>query len=217
MQHPQVNPSLAPYGFVFPRSKERLTYVSPNESLLNVEKLLAKFWARRHRKNAPRPLPVATILHEILPGRAAINRLYTGDFIWDEQHYLSRDIALLSTVVQWFGTSVGSCFLETNILRIPCPHPEREFVMKFAQETESKNLIRMWTHVCSTQCEPQPISCAFGDGHYYEASLTPARDLAVVEGLMFWLGTKAGRVFIAEWLERKKQSWYRARRMLAAA
>ena len=202
MQHPLENPSLAPYGFVSFFSKQGW-----NTSLLwffvNREKIIAKFWDKYNRASAPRPLPVKTIIHEILPAQASANRITKGSFLHDDLPYLTRDILVLSSVIQWLGTNVGNCFLESldsNLSRQPSFHPEREFRMKLAKEMQRADMVVFWTHVCTSRCNT--VQLFPNGGCYYDSREVSTRDRAVVDGLMLWLGRNAGRTFITECLTR---------------
>lgn len=205
--HPLENPSLAPYGFVFPHWQERLEFKPKADPYwINEERIIARVWDRCNRANAPRPLPVEMIIHEILPGLASANRITDGDLWHNGLPYLTRDILVLSTVVQWFGTNVGRCFLETNISHhsIPGFHSEREFLIKFAQEMQRKDMVVFFTHVHTSLCDAVH---SFRGGCYYGNDKVSSRDRIVIDGLMRWLGRKAGRTFIAEYSARKKNAW----------
>ena len=207
--HPLENPSLAPYGFVFPSRKKRLEYKpEANHHWVNEEKVIVRLWDRRNRKNAPRPLPVQTIIHEILPSQEKANRIINGDLQFDGLPYLTRDILVLSSVVQWFGTNVGRCFIETDISRqsIPGFHFEREFLIKFAQEMKQSDLVAFLTHTCTPHCETIR-KLGFRNECWYDRNNVSLRDRAVVDGLMRWLGRKAGREFLAEFANRKQNAW----------
>lgn len=205
--HPLENPSLTPYGFVTPIGQRRLEYTPTISGSINAEKIVARIWDRWNRANAPKPLPVQTIIHEILPGLATVNRIIDGDFWHDGLPYLTRDILVLSRTVQWLGSNNGRCFLETDISRdsIPEFHPEREFRIKFAKEMRQMDMVAMLMHICTPRCEV--VRSLYHSGCYYYANDVSSRDRAVVDGLMRWLGKKAGRAFIAEFKTRKKSAW----------
>ncbi len=138
--------------------------------------------------------------------QAAVNRLIKGDFQFDGLPYLTRDILVLSSTVQWFGTNVGWCFIETDISRDPGFHPEREFLIKFAKEMERKDMVAFLTHVCTPRCFHEALSWFIG-GCYVDGETVFPRDRAVIDGLMRWLGRKAGRTFIADYTVRKENAW----------
>jgi|ETNmetMinimDraft_33_1059910.scaffolds.fasta_scaffold12808_3 hypothetical protein len=207
MQHPLENPSLAPYVFVFLFYQKRLKYKPTTGFFVNREKIIAKLWDKCNRASAPRPLPVQTIIHEILPAQASANRIFKSDFTHDDLPYLTRDILVLSSVIQWLGTNVGSCFLEClyhDISRQPSFHPEREFRMKLAKEMRHVDMVAFWTHICTSRCNTVHLfpygSC------YYDSHEVSTRDRAVVDGLMLWLGRNAGRTFVAEYLTRTSKA-----------
>lgn len=208
--HPLENPSLAPYGFVFPLRQKRLEYQPLVEHWVNEEKLMARLWDRWNRSNAPRPLPVQTIIHDILPSLATANRLTAGDFLHDGLPYLSRDVLVLSSMLCWFGTNFGRSFLETDISRfgIPGYHPAREFRIKLARKMKKVDIVAHVTHVCNARCGT--VRSIVGDC-YHESGEVSVRDRAVVDGLMRWLASRAGRAFIAEFTRRKESAWEAAR------
>jgi hypothetical protein len=223
MQHPLVNPSLAPFGLVLPLRKERLKYRS-FEGWPNPERLIAKCWDKANRLNAPRPRPVETIVHEILPGLAASNRHFNPDFEFDGKPYCSRDVIVLSSVVQWLATNVGNCFLTETRVEIKEDvrfHPEREFVLKLEYEDSRSlrygymgrvGLAIFLTHVCNEYCGAQAIRTLSGEYHVYRRSEVSNRDRALVLGLMHWLGRKDGRAFIASYLARRARHFDLARK-----
>ncbi|MDP1707217.1 MAG: hypothetical protein Q8L30_01545 [bacterium] len=210
--HPLENPSLAPYGFTFPNRQKRLAYKPKNHKFwVNEERLIARVWDRRHRADALKPLPIQTIIHDILPSLATANRITEGDFWFDGLPYLTRGILVLSSTVYWFGTNVGRCYLETDIsgLSIPGFHPEREFRIKFAQEMERKDMVAFLTHVCTSRCGGKVVTLqqVIAGRCYFDSSAVSLRDRALIDGLMFWLGKKAGRAFIADYSARKANAW----------
>ena len=201
MQHPLVNPSLAPYGFVFPVQAERLRFQPPEGYGVNAEKIIGRLWDQLHRSRAPTPLPIETIVHDILPGMTAASRTFTLDFEFAGKPYQSRDIAVISTVVQWFATNVGRCFLEDQMAFLEISHPEREFVEKleYDNKVHKRDKVAFWAHTCDKRCLPQGKVVRLGaDPHLYDPTTVSERDRALVHGLMWWLGKAAGRAFIAE-------------------
>lgn len=210
MQHPLVNPSLAPFGFVTSRQKGRLEYIPTTATGINRERIIGRLWAKRHRLKAVHPLPIKVIVHEILPSQEKTNILKFGDFVFGELPYLSRDIIVLSGMIQWLGTNVGDCFLTTSLNGRKGYHPEREFVMKLAEEMERCHLVAHILHVCDGRCGTCLSRVGSFDGCAYDTRSISDRDMAVVDGLMRWLGKKDGRSFIRAYqaiCERK----YRAR------
>lgn len=217
MQHPLVRPSLAPYGFAYPNQVKRLDYKSPfDKHWVNPERVMAKFWAARHRLDMPRPWPVETIIHNILPGMAKANELTERDFEFGGLPFLGRDIAVLSTVVYWLGTNCGGAFLHPTPKWVsedrrlphldygPRPPSERDFLEKFRKDMERRDMVVFWIHTCVQECtEPVPV---LADPHCYDASEVRSRDYALVEGLMRWLGRKEGREFITDYEAKLKRS-----------
>jgi hypothetical protein len=211
--HPLENPSLAPFDLVFPIRQERLKHRSENIShWVNTEKLIARMWDKCNRSNATKPVPVQTIIHEILPGRAQANRITQGDFQFDGLPYLTRDILVLSSTVQWFGTGVGWSFIAADISRdsIPGFHPAREFIIKFECASREKDMVAFLTHVCTPACKSGgkmvPLTASLSGTCHIDSRGVSTRDRAVVDGLMYWLGQKEGRSFIADYARRKKNA-----------
>lgn len=199
MQHPLVNPSLTPFGFATPRQKGRLEYTPTTATGINRERIIARLWDRRNRLMASHPLPAAEIIHEILPSQKKANTLKSGDFVFGGLSYLSRDIIVLSGIVQWLGTNVGDCFLATSINGREGYHPEREFVMKLAEEMGKCHLVAHILHICNKRCGTFVTRIGSFDGCAYDARLISDRDMVVVDGLMRWLGKKDGRSFIKKY------------------
>jgi hypothetical protein len=155
------------------------------------------------------PLPAETIIHVILPGLASANRLTSGDFSHGGLPYLTRDVLVLSSTLQWLGTNVGRCFLEEDISqkRTRRYHPEREFVIKLdlMEKEKCRDMVSFFTHVCTPQCTKS--GSFWSDGCVYKKGDSHTRDRAVVDGLMRWLGQESGRAFLAEYATRKKSAW----------
>lgn len=226
MEHPLVRPTLAPYKFAFSRQAKRLDYRDPNDPYyFNPEDLIARFWAKRHQADATRPLPIETIIHRILPGMARAHATFTAEFEFGGKPYRSRDIALLSTVVYWFGTNVGNAFLEPAycwlgprdlppLSRRLADHPEREFLEKYRRQIVPHDYVKyVWAHTCVPECEKRRQPSFPADHCFYHDAVVP-RDYAVVEGLMRWLGTTEGRTFTAAWRKRRNAAETHRQRQL---
>lgn len=198
MQHPSVNPSLAPFGFVFPFQRARLEYVPQFVRGINRERIMGRLWGKCNRLKAEHPLPVQVIIHEILPSQARVNKITKGDLMFEGLPYLSRDILVLSSMVQWLATNVGDCFLTTKKMAgEEARNHEREFVLKLAAEMEGCDLVARIFHVCNTQCNSNVGRIfAFDHPHAYDSSSVSSRDRALVDGLMRWLGKRSGRSFV---------------------
>ena len=208
--------SLAPFGFVLPQYRERLDYQSPiDPKHINHERIVLYLWERANRVSQPGPLPITTIIHEIIPAADAAQRLIRGDSMWDDREYLKRDIALLSTIVQWFGTSVGRVFLEDigHWAYVPSVQPLRgpdEYVQKLRSES-NRALPFMWTHsTCNDRCHTTTTQYMYISApHCYVSDDLSIRDRAVINGLMVWLGMEAGREFTRSFVEVKNKLWDR--------
>lgn len=224
MQHPLVRPSLAPYGFAYHQHSDRLSYKPRHDPYyVNAERMMARFWDRRHRIDALDPLPIETIIHRIMPGHAQVNRLFEKEFEFRGYAYMSRDIALLSSIMYWFGTNVGSCFLEVPYTGDWLPkdrqlpplnewkdklknHPEHEFLKKYERAMRDRDMVAFWGHECTGECgESRRKFSPFVSPHAYDSSAITERDRAVVRGLMHWLGRVEGRSFTADWLAHLKK------------
>ena len=172
--------------------------------------MILKTWESANRLDANGTRPVTEIVHRIMPGVAASSRLTKGDLVFDGLPYLARDILVMNVFIQWFGTNVGSCFLESTPIGLREKknfHPEREFVLKYAYELSTsslKSLPHMLFHVCSERCarKGEPLYLP-SDGHYYSYVNFSQRDAAVINALMRWLGSKNGRAFVDRYQERR--------------
>lgn len=228
MQHPLVRPSLAPYGFAYPYQASRLKYRSTHDKhWVNPEHVMARVWAERHRIDAPRPWPIESIVHEVLPGMAKANGLSESDFEFGGMPYHSRDIAVLSTVIYWLGTNCGGAFLQPvrdwlpESRKLPPLRPapkgpsEREFLEKFRKEMLRRDMVVFWIHTCVPGCR-RAVSVLF-DPHCYDASEVRLRDYVLIEGLMRWLGRRAGREFIESYEAKLSRSRAAAEGRRAAA
>ncbi len=208
-KHPLENPSLAPYGLTTPLSYQRLQYKpTTNPYWVNQEKLLAEMWDKCNRADAPRPLPVQTIIHEILPGQKRRNHLAQGNFVFEGKPYLTRDLMMLSSIVQWLGSNVGNCFLIRDISQKLGYSLEREFLTKYAEDSKIHDMVTFWCHICTPKCkEPTYFSLIGESNHRYNPRTVTDRDVAVVDGLLRWLGRPAGRGFLSRYEARRKRAW----------
>lgn len=207
-KHPLENLSLAPYGLTTPLSYQRLQYKPSDPYWVNQEKMLAKMWDKCNRADASHPLPVQTIVHEILPGQKRRNRLVQGNFVFECKPYLTRDIMMLSSVVQWLGSNVGNCFLTRDISHKRGYSSEWEFLMKYDEDSKINDMVTFWCHICTPKCqEPQYFSLIGESNHRYDPRTVTDRDVAIVDGLLRWLGCSAGREFVARYDARRQRAW----------
>jgi hypothetical protein len=238
------NPSLTPYGLVTSNKKERLDYEPPEHMYsVNEERIMARLWDRVNRENAPRPLPIKTIIHDVLPKSAARHRLTEGDFIHDGLPYLTHDIVLVSNTLQWFGSNSGRCFLETDISGasesriepvniwavgpdthgpwhiVPGKartgaykkyHPDLEFLIKLQTDSIFRDMdpAAFFVHECTPECRGKMFIFGGQECRYRRADASD-RDRALIPAVMSWLGTPAGRAFIAAFAKKKKLAWSR--------
>lgn len=219
VEHPLENPSLAPFGFVTPLMRQRLEYEPSFSWAFNHERLIGKLWTKANRLRAAHPLPIPTIVHEILPAQAKANQIRDGDFLFDGLPYVSRDVLVLSSIVQWLGTNIGRAFLseDKTVSQSQSFHPEREFVLKL--EHYPRDLVAFWTHVCSKDCKRSNVISLGSEPHFFSSKKVSPRERALADGLMRWLGRPAGRAFIAEYhtaCERRSvELWKRAPKLTA--
>jgi hypothetical protein len=189
--HPLINQSLAPQVFTTDAKLGRRRYVP--QAGVNRERIITTFWDKIHRRAADKPYPLQIILHEILLRRCPDAPRSPVDFDFEGYGYAARDIFVVTSMVQWLGTNVGTQFYEDRTLRA-CPLPDDEgFWMDF-EERWGWNTIRSVLHECTSTCVPSSSSAEFGDGHDY-AEVVSERDLAVVEAFFVWLGMPHGRAF----------------------
>ncbi len=206
-KHPLENPSLAPFGLATPHYKIRMSQdLSGIGTEINGAKelmLLWEYWNSSESKH--RPLPIASIIHYILPSLGKTERIVDGDFYFEELPYVTKDIIVISSIMCWFGTNVGRYFIES-------PPPaniggELEFLEKYRIENKSwrygSDMLHFWLHECTNKCKQYRI-CLIEPEHHYDEKPT-AREYALTEALMIWLGTKEGRSFFDEYRARLKQ------------
>jgi hypothetical protein len=198
-QHPLENPSLAPFGLVTQFRWNRLNAALPHDSV-NEEVVIAKLWEEWNCTKASRPLPVKTILCDLMQEGFPE---FEGDFTFDGVPYLTRDIVVLSSTIQWFGTNVGRCLL------VPDPNPDypfsEEFRAKLARRERGlpRDMPAFFTHVCTNDC-----ATVFGCGVCkYDRRDASTRDRAIIDKLMLWLGSEQGRVFLTAFDIKKKLAW----------
>jgi hypothetical protein len=207
--HPfQVVRSLAPAPFVLPNSLRRQL---ERLSGINYESVMARYWEQLHLENMRGPRPIETIVHKILRRMKPAMRLERdgGDFIFRDRPYLTRDILVISTFVQWFATGCGRCFLEDPFNRFNASTiPVHAYTRKLRYETEDRrpDLITIILHVCTSECpcmKPGFARGGFGGTCAFRAEHVSDRDLALVWALMKWLEGPAGLRFIKGWMELK--------------
>ncbi len=198
-QHPLENPSLAPFGLVTLFRWRRLDCEFPHNSV-HEEVVIAKLWEEWNRIKASHPLPVKTILHDLMQEGFP---QYEGDFTFEGIPYLTRDIVLLSSTMQWFGTSVGRCCLDPD--RNPDYPPAEEFQVKLARRERGfpEDMPAFFAHVCTDVCG----TAYSGGGCAFNHSDASPRDRAVIDSLLRWLGSDEGRRFVEEFKTRTKRLW----------
>lgn len=189
MQHPLENPSLTPYSFLFPFSYMRVRQ-KLETNMINGDHEIVKFWAKQNRNNSQRPLPAKVILHDILPSLSSQVAAAKQSFTFDGLPYHNRDIALLSSMVRWFGTNIGNSFITSRYTNEKYKHPVKEFVEKFNQLDNSDIILGMAIHSCTVKCKNNTID------HAINTSLITDRDRLVVKALLIWLGKEQGRDFM---------------------
>ena len=216
-RHPLENPSLAPLGLRTQLSYRRLQWKPTIQFTVFEERMIARFWDKHNRADAPRPLPVEAILHKILPSMAQSNRISKGDFVFEGKSYLTRDIVTLSSVMQWFGTNVGRCFIDRKVARQGRGyHESREFTIKLAEENKSWSrscdMYTFLSHRCTGRCNNKKRLRFWlsNDPCVHDSRTVTERDKAVIDGLMRWLGTAHGRQYITEFRIRRDLAWKEA-------
>lgn len=206
-KHPLENPTLAPLNLRTKLSWQRLQWVPTIGFTVFEERMIARFWEKRNRLSAPRPLPAAEIIHTILPHKSRKNRIKTGDFIFGGLPYLTRDIVTLSSVVQWFGTNVGRCFIEEPLRRLESGYRQsEEFATKFRKMHEDRDMYAFLAHRCTSVCNNPRIFRLAYESCIFDSQQISARDKAVVDGLMVWLGTEHGRQFFRDFHARRGEA-----------
>ncbi len=219
MRHPMMDLSLTPYGFAFPLSVERLAFNGRDPRFhVNSERIIAQHWDRANRSNASPVLPAEKIIHRILPDFNRSDRILNGDFVFADLPYLNRDILVLSSTVQWLGAHCGTVFVEGSPLyHDPAPEdPALEFVHKFDQERKKRSfcLALLLTHVCSSRCNSGIVLGPLGESpHRFDPFAVQHRDRIVMRGLMHWLGSTEGRMFLSAYQAEKKAAHEKVRRL----
>ncbi len=206
-QHPLENPSLAPFGLIVPRYKMRISQdLTGIGTGVNREREIMLLWEQWNSpKSKHKPLPITYIVHYVLPSFGKAKRIVDGDFYFEGLPYVTRDIVVISSIMCWFGTNVGRFFIES-------PPPvnigsELEFLEKYRIENKSwrygPDMLHFWLHECTELCKQNKI-CVFEPKHCYGQKPT-AREYALAEALMFWLGTKEARRFFEEYKMKVKE------------
>lgn len=202
MDHPLVNPSLTPVGFVFPVSQRRLEFMlQPHE--VDGDRVAAKFWELKNCARAEGLRPTEVIIHEVLPSMDSSldHEWYDFDFVFKGFRYLSRDILVLSTFMQWFGSNVGYSFLTEIPFDLEVHDTAQEFRLKLVH-AEKKHPITAGLLCCTPRCITARGSWACVTNHGDVAK----RDTAVVNALMTWLGMPQGRAYIEEYKAYRRQA-----------
>lgn len=204
-KHPLENPTLAPLGLRTKLSYDRLQYKPTSKFWVFEERMIARFWEKRNRLGAPEPLPVAEIIHHILPAIAKEHRIKHGDFVFAGLPYLTRDLVTLSSTVQWFGTNVGRNFIDSTLTKPGGGyHPSQEFVVKLERENKHRDMYAFLSHRCTNRCwDPKRVRINVFDLCIYDSRQVTKRDRAMIDGLMSWLGTDRGRTFLCDFRARR--------------
>ncbi len=196
MKHPLENSSLTPIGYVFPLSRKRV-FQKLSNNFVNGDYFAARFWQNKNHLKVKEARPAEVIIHSIMPSLSGQGHTKKGDFEFVGKQYKSRDIMVLSTFMQWFGTNVGSCFIDTVPFGVKISHSLREFKEKFSFENKGDTIIASKIHICTENCGPSFLAVG------WHCQKTPesvtGRDRVVVNALMHWLGTKAGRQYMNEY------------------
>jgi hypothetical protein len=200
MEHPLQNPSLTPVGLVFPISKARLSFEPPHGSI-NGDRVSAEFWARKNCLKSSWPLPAETILHEVLPTLEEGAALQQFDFEFRGRLYATRDIMILSTFMQWFGSNVGNSFLFEMPYGFTPSDSAMVFVEKLAREMKqcdhTYRLLHECNDICGTATAHSMISLV-GGHHGPGSTYVSKHDRLVVRALMLWLATADGKKYVSE-------------------
>lgn len=208
MKNPFATQSVAPAGFVFELYQKRLSY-RPKDKLhyINPEMLMAKYWEKLNRIDADHPLPMHTIIHSILPKLRY--RTKRGEFYFDKHRYIHRDICIVSSIMQWFATNVGNCFIErTNYPYSIVKVEQRDYYQaKHVVEQRRYDMVPHWTHSCTPACYNK-LRFNFWDSlHVFDYKSVTGRDRAVAKAVMLWLDTDAGNAFVKSWLIRRERAY----------
>lgn len=185
MQHPLVNPSLTPFGFVLPNWKHRLEPLP--KDMINGDREMSLLWAASNRlseKNRPAEL----LINEILPSVITVLPDFQTDFVFDGREYQSRDILVLSSFMAWLGTNVGQGFVKGSIV-----YGQPSMVKRYIAYDEDNSVTR---HVLKNWSQNLPLSPR------WELPDITDRDRALVRSIMYWLNRKEGKAFMESFTDR---------------
>jgi hypothetical protein len=196
-RYPTGHLSLAPQTFVFSTGHWK-SGLNTTNSLINQGRIIGNLWETYNRKDAGECQPVRVIIHGILPALSVANVIdKKRDFVHDGLPYLSRDIRVSSSVVQWFGSDGGNSFLE-RASNDTGPNPRESFVRAFVEEMRRMDIVALVIHSCTPECSRH----ASGKCNLSGEKVLP-RDRVVTRGVMHWLGTEQGRAFVADYISRR--------------
>jgi len=208
MRNPLATQSLTPAGFVFDLYKQRLSY-RPKDELhyINPEMLIAKCWEKLNRIDATHPLPMCTIIHKILPKLGF--KTSRGEYYFDGHTYMHRDTCIVSSIVQWFATSCGNCFIEkTDCIYSSVKVEQRDYYhAKHVANQRQHDMLAYWTHSCTPACYNKLRFNFFDSSHVLDYKSITKRDRAIAKAVMCWLDTDAGNAFVKTWLKRRKRAF----------
>jgi hypothetical protein len=200
MRHPLENPSLTPLGFGSGDTPTRTRY-KKWEGNLNGDWFAAKVWDKANRLKVMSPRPAEVIIHEIMPGMKTLGRTAEADIWFDGKPYLTADLAIISTFARWLGTNWGSDFLSHIPYNMPPVHPSKEFLTKLdLQAVKTRPMVEHFKHTCSME------SCGKGRDCLGAHITATEREHLAVKAFAFWLGTSAGRVYIADYQTKHDQT-----------
>jgi hypothetical protein len=184
--------SLAPCDLSYLPDQRRFGLTQATE-FYNRREFLARLWERLNAKSAGRFLPIRTITHDIIPAQSPAHRLTKGDFIHDGAYYLTQDIRLLSSLVQWFATKGGDAFLGRVATRERKSgvHPDHFFNV-FHEEAQYRDVVAYAVQECTSRYGKATLGIPD-----LSAQIVSSRNRVVADGFMRWLASNPGRAFLA--------------------
>lgn len=203
-EYPLKNPSLTPIDLGFSNRKARIE-ATLGPYMVNGDYFAVLFWDQANRLNAERK-PAVEILQHILPSLSGYI-YHEGDISFDGAQYVSRDIMVLSSFMQWTGANIGRSFMsETSIGQKS--GGVNEFLNKYQEFNKRGRLIGILIHEHTIECG----HVSGGIGHCVSTpKLATVRDKLVMQALMMWLGTDSGRDYMNKYDEYFKAEYAKTR------
>jgi len=149
------------------------------------------FWDKTSRLSVSVPRPAEVMMNTIMPIMPGYQIFEEGDIPLNDIQYMSRDILVLSSVIQWFGTGIGQNWITERPSTCKASRSSLEFVERFA--IDGQKFIYAAIHQCLATCRP-------GYCDHTPKQITK-RDRLVVGAFMIWLGRVEGRDYMERYTD----------------